>query len=189
MLMSKDTWEKMDTTEPQIPSAEKRQPNRRKLYLIIVVAFLLVVCAVGIAYYLWSTQQEEVSLNANESVPSQIAALETDKVDSLANAEVDANADLSKAYAKAFALAQQGNYQAAAAEYGEIVATGKASHEVYVEYAAALYYGNDKAGSVRAMGTAIEKVKTDPKLQQADKDSILRVYNNQLKAYKDEASS
>lgn len=189
MLMSKDTWEKMDTTEPQIPSAEKKRPNRRRLYLIIVVAFLLVACAVGAAYYVWSTQKETVGLNANESVPSQISVLEADKVDSLASAEVDANTDFNKAYAKAFALAQQGNYQAAAVEYGEIVATGKASHEVYVEYAASLYYGNDKAGGIRAMETAIEKVKTDPKLQQADKDSILKVYNNQLKAYKDEASS
>ncbi len=173
----------MDKTEKKaVVTTSTKKPNKKRLILGFVIVILLVI---GVVAYFLLKPPAEVPLRADESVPGQLSALSNSDIDELAQSDVDPNDDFSRAHAKAFALSQQGNYSEAAREYKRLVDTGKASHEVYVEYAATLYYGGDKQGGIAAMGTAIEKLKATD-LSQVEKDSTLKVYDNQLQAYKED---
>lgn len=157
-------------------------PNGKKMALLLaaLIGFLLAAILVYVLVELF----RPVKLDANESTATQVSSLETKDINKLANADVDPSVDFVKAHAKALALYQQGDYGRAAEAYKGLVATGAANHEVYAEYAAVLFYGGQKEAGIDAMKTAVEKVRTS-KLSQADKDAILRVYNNQLKAYEE----
>ncbi|HRK41220.1 MAG TPA: hypothetical protein PLN95_04035 [Candidatus Saccharibacteria bacterium] len=173
----------LDKTEKKaVVTTSTKKPNKKRLILGFVIVILLVI---GVVAYFLLKPPAEVPLRADESVPGQLSALSNSDIDELAQSDVDPNDDFSRAHAKAFALSQQGNYSEAAREYKRLVDTGKASHEVYVEYAATLYYGGDKQGGIAAMGTAIEKLKATD-LSQVEKDSTLKVYDNQLQAYKED---
>lgn len=174
----------MDKTEKKaVVTTSTKKLNKKRLILGFVIVILLVI-GVVVAYFLLKPPAE-VPLRADESVPGQLSALSNSDIDELAQSDVDPNDDFNRAHAKAFALSQQGNYGEAAREYKRLVDTGKAGHEVYVEYAATLYYGGDKQGGVAAMEAAIEKLKATD-LNQVEKESTLKMYDNQLRAYKED---
>lgn len=165
-----------------VKGIRKKLPTGKKRVFLLLA--LIVLVAAGLLYYFFGDLLRPVKLDPNENTATQVSTLDTKDINKLANADVDPNEDFVKAHAKALALYQQGDYKAAAEVYKGLVDTGTANHEVYAEYAAVLFYGGDKAAGVNAMKTAVEKVRSS-KLSQADKDSILRVYNNQLKAYEE----
>lgn len=172
----------MEKPEPQVVTGRKKL-SKKKLLIAIVVAVVLAVCAT--VAYLFLKPPVEVSLKSDENIPGQLSTLSNEDIDKLAKANANPTNDFSRAHAKAFALSQQGDYKSATIEYKRLVDTGRAGHEVYVEYAAVLYYGGDKGAGIATMETAIQKLKSSD-LSQTEKDSTLKIYNNQLQAYKED---
>lgn len=171
------------------PKPKKHSISKRTRNIIIVCVAVSALCTLTAVVFTSKVQDARKKQAEYKSITrDSVVFMDDAKLASLAN-DPNKKSDIYVLHAKAIASAQKGDKEAALAAYKTLIDTGKATSDMYVDYAlTVLSYGNTDL-AVSLLQNAIDHIKADKSLSNDQKETAVKQLESKIKWIKLEASN
>lgn len=170
-------------------TATKKSGRIKDKKLLITVSILaLFLIAAGVFLAAQAQKKPNITIGTGSEISGNVEVLSRQQQEQVADVWVMSAAfDMDWAYAKAVSLSVLEKHQESLKVFQSIEETGKAPYYIYVDYALAAGRAQDTKLAAELMSTAIEKIKTDPSLNETDKTVLIRRLKSKVDVFQEDA--